>query len=116
MEHCRFCGTALPNFAHFCGHCGAPNNRTSDTPTNMSGVPVVHATPPMSAGQGTSPTVTAPASPSQAPSPIRPTATGIHPVQPSSQEAAQAAQVQPASPKQKHTGQKLGLHKSGFSY
>src|SRR3989442_15012063 len=37
MEHCSFCGAELPNSAHFCGNCGAPNNCTSDTPTNISG-------------------------------------------------------------------------------
>jgi len=116
------------------GNVQAPGNVpvVHGTP-NISGVPVVHGTPPAA---------TPPASLSGTPAPTQPTVagthptmepqpvhhpptprpqqtspvTGPHPVQPPPKKHAHTGQVQPASPKQKHTRQKIGLHKSGSSY
>src|SRR5690348_13583678 len=42
MLQCEFCGTKLPDNAHFCGNCGQVSSDPSEWPTRGSGLPAVN--------------------------------------------------------------------------
>src|ERR1700737_2255773 len=42
MYQCEYCGSALPDNAHFCGNCGQVSSDPSEWPTRGSGLPAVN--------------------------------------------------------------------------
>src|SRR5437588_6784948 len=41
MYTCEYCGSALPDYAHFCGNCGQVSSDPSQWPTRGRGLPAV---------------------------------------------------------------------------